>query len=193
MKEKHMKEKINRLELKFSAMEATQKQLEKRIEDQNKTINAILNQHARIYDKIKRLETQTNDDRMENIARRVTNETIKKLTQKAKTDEPYQIKVITAESIIFTNGDTIHHEHNQDCCENNYADFEQIDDLAKEYKFRGELLFEKVGDTGFRFGDERCMFFVPCYSEQNGYYSNALSIFYNDREVLQPECEVRLY
>lgn len=175
-------------------MEATQKQLEKRIEDQNKTINAILNQHARIYDKIKRLETQTNDDSMENIARRVTNETIKKLTQNtSKPNTPYKIKTITEEEILFSNGDTIQYDHNQDCCEHNYADFEQIDDLAKEYKFHGELLFEKVGDTGFRFGDERCMFFVPCYSEQNGYYSNALSIFYNDKEVLQLECEVGIY
>lgn len=188
-----MNEKISKLEIKFAAMEATQKQLEKRIETQDKTINTLLNQHARIYDKIKRLETQTTDDRMENIARRVTKETIKKLTQKAKTDEPYQIKVITAESIIFTNGDTIHHDHNQDCCENNYADFEQIDDLAKQYEFQGELIFEKTENTGFRFGDKRCMFYVPCYSEQNGYYSNEVIIYLNDKEVLLPDCDVKLY
>lgn len=187
-----MNEKISKLEIKFSAMEATQKQLEKRIEDQNKTINTILNQHARIYDKIKRLEQTTDDNRMENLARRVTKETIKKLTQKAKTDEPYQIKVITAESIIFTNGDTIHHDHNQDCCENNYADFEQIDDLAKQYDFHGELLFEKTS-CGFRFGDKHCMFFVPCYSEQNGYYSDEVTIYLNDKAVLRPDCDVKLY
>ena len=189
-----MKEEISKLHIKFSAMEVTQRQLEKRIEEQNKTINAFINQQTRIMDKIKRLETQqqTTDDRTENIARRVTKETIEKLTQKAKTDEPYQIKVITAESIIFTNGDTIRHDHNQDCCENNYADFEQIDDLAKQYEFRGELLFEKAA-CGFRFGDSRCMFFVPCYSEQNGYYSNEVTIYLNDKKVLCSDCDVKLY
>lgn len=28
------------------------------------------------------------------------------------------------------------------------------------------------------------MFFVPCYSIQNGYYSNELNIWYDDKEVI---------
>lgn len=38
------------------------------------------------------------------------------------------------------------------------------------------------------------MFFVPCYSVQNGYYSYEITIMYNGVEVLsgicdEPECE----
>mgnify|MGYP001625605707 FL=1 len=39
-----------------------------------------------------------------------------------------RIKQITEDHILFTNGDTITYDHIQDCCEHNYADFEQIDE-----------------------------------------------------------------
>lgn len=39
-----------------------------------------------------------------------------------------RIKQVTENRILFTNGDTITYDHIQDCCEHNYADFEQIDD-----------------------------------------------------------------
>lgn len=56
-----------------------------------------------------------------------------------------------------------------------------------------ELLFEAVDEAGFRFGNEGNMFFVPCYSEQNGYYSTDLQIFYNGEEVLSLNCEEKFY
>lgn len=187
-----MNEKISKLEIKFAAMEATQRQLEKRIEEQNKTITAAINQQARFRDEIKRLENELNSDRIEYEVEKLFKENMEKITPKPETKKPYKIKEITDEYIRFTNGGKITYEHEQDCCEDNYADFEQIDDLAKQYEFQGELIFEKTEDTGFRFGDKRCMFFVPCYSEQNGYYSNELSIYHNNKKVLSPDVEMRI-
>lgn len=95
-----------------------------------------------------------------------------------------KIKEITSEHIKFDNGEEITFFHGQDCCEDNYADFEQLDDIARVAEFSTPLKFEKVDNAGFRFGDEHKMFFVPCYSDQNGYYSSDLQIYYNGNLVV---------
>jgi hypothetical protein len=89
-----------------------------------------------------------------------------------------KIKRIDDTGIYFNNDSRIYYTHYQDCCERNYADFEQLDDLARNYEFEENLKFEIVEGAGFRFGDTRRMFFVPCYSEQNGYYSCDIDIYY---------------
>lgn len=91
---------------------------------------------------------------------------------------------ITDAYIEFDNGKAIYFEHYQQCCENNYADFSQLDSLAREAEFSEPLTFESC-PYGFRFGNPPVnMFFVPCYSEQNGYYSNELNIWYDGKEVI---------
>lgn len=95
-----------------------------------------------------------------------------------------KIKEINEHMILFDSGATITYAHDADCCEWNYADFAQLDDVAKDYDFDENLIFEKIEKAGFRFGDTRQMFFVPCYSEQNGYYSFNLDIFFNNHTVL---------
>lgn len=91
---------------------------------------------------------------------------------------------VTEYSIEFDNGNKITFDHDQDCCEFNYADFEQLDSLAREVDFSEPLMFESC-EYGFRFGNPPInMFFVPCYSEQNGYYSNELDIWYDGKEVI---------
>lgn len=92
-------------------------------------------------------------------------------------------KIIKLEEnlIEFEDGTQITCDHEQDCCEYNYADCEQLDDLARAYNFdTAKLQIEAVEDAGFRFGDrpER-MFFVPCYSVQNGYYSSNIDVYIN--------------
>ena len=89
-------------------------------------------------------------------------------------------KIVTVDSqkIEFDDGTQIVFDHDTECCEYNYADFEQLDDLARTYTFRGDISFETVDRSGFRFGDGRQMFFVPCYSEQNGYYSSNLDVYW---------------
>ena len=91
---------------------------------------------------------------------------------------------IEEEKLIFSDGSIITFDHPQDCCEYNYADFQQLDDLARNYEFEGELSFEAIEGSGFRFGDSRRLFFVPCYSEQNGYYTDEIDIYFNGKRVL---------
>lgn len=103
-----------------------------------------------------------------------------------------RIKQVDVYSIEFDNGNKITYNHIQDCCEDNYADFIQIDERLVEYDydFNENLEFEKVDDIGFRFGSDGHWIFVPCYSEQNGYYSGDVDIYYNDKLVLSTECEI---
>ena len=97
---------------------------------------------------------------------------------------------ITEDYIEFDNGNRITYSHDQDCCEQNYADFSQLDDIATITDFDENLHFEFVNKFGFRFGNlPNKMFFVPCYSFQNGYYSDEITIHYNDVEMLSFSCE----
>ena len=105
-----------------------------------------------------------------------------------------KIKIVHIEEELlkFSDGSDIRLHHYPDCCEYNYADFSQIDDLAKEWEFEHPLTFE-ASKYGFRFGNppDR-MVFVPCYTEQNGYYSYDVDIYYNDYLVLESVgCEDR--
>lgn len=105
-----------------------------------------------------------------------------------------KIKEVNTNYILFDNGSRITFDHEQDCCETNYADFEQLEDLALEYEFENDLIFEVVPENGFRFGSKGTpMFFVPCYSDQNGYYSSDIDIFYDGRHVFNVDCEERIY
>lgn len=104
-----------------------------------------------------------------------------------------KIKNVTSDAIRFTDGSIMSHQHDQDCCENNYASFTDIDDLATEWEFELPLQFEKVNGYGFRFGNPNKMVFVPCYSEQNGYYSSDVDIYFNGEMVLNIECEEKIY
>ena len=99
---------------------------------------------------------------------------------------------ITNDYIKFDNGKCITYGHEQDCCEDNYADFDQLDDLARAYDFdEGTLQFYFSQDAGFTFGDGGRLFFVPCYSDQNGYYSTDIVIYYDGVVVCCGECEMR--
>jgi hypothetical protein len=102
-----------------------------------------------------------------------------------------KIRQATEYAIIFDNNKTISFNHCPECCEINYADFQQVIENNSDildYEFEENLKFEKC-DDGFRFGDSRRMFFVPCYSEQNGYYSTDVDIYYDGNHVLNTECE----
>lgn len=103
-------------------------------------------------------------------------------------------KIIKLEEnlIEFEDGTRITCDHCQDCCEYNYADCEQLDDLARGYDFdTAKLKIEAVDEAGFRFGDrpER-MFFVPCYSSQNGYYSSDIVVSINGEAQTTVDCPI---
>jgi hypothetical protein len=104
-----------------------------------------------------------------------------------------RITEVTDQHIKFTNGSAITFSHPQDCCEDNYADFKQLEECALNTEFNEKLIFEAVEGSGFRFGSEGgYVFFVPCYSEQNGYYDTEIDIYYNGKRVLNIECELVL-
>ena len=101
-----------------------------------------------------------------------------------------KILEVTDLRITFDNGSEITFDHVPDCCEYNYAAFKQIEERALEIEFDEKLIFEAVEGCGFRFGSEGTeMFFIPCYSDQNGYYSSDIDILYNNKKVLNFECE----
>lgn len=99
------------------------------------------------------------------------------------------MKIISANAdcLKFDNGSCIYTEHEPDCCEENYADFKQVIENNSDiegYNFSNDLIFEGC-DYGFRFGDRpEMMFFVPCYSIQNGFYSQNIDVYYNEQKVL---------
>lgn len=102
-----------------------------------------------------------------------------------------KIKNINETSIIFDNGYELEAFHDRDCCEEVYADFsvlpnynvsnitgktinireidfeENLNKLVKGIEGQGFNLISKIGEN----------FFVPCYNEQNGYYSSNLTLF----------------
>lgn len=101
-----------------------------------------------------------------------------------------KIKEINGEKIMFDNGYELEYYHEQDCCENVYADFEILKTYnlstktgkiikIEEIDFEEELekLIEGKVEIGFnmisKIGEK---FFVPCYNEQNGYYSSELEL-----------------
>ena len=105
-----------------------------------------------------------------------------------------KIKSVSEGRILFDNRNSITFDHYRDCCECNYADFTQIEPDALNYEFDEELVFENTKYYGFRFGNKNgYMFFIPCYSEQNGYYSSDVDIYYNDELVLQAYGEISEY
>ena len=95
-----------------------------------------------------------------------------------------KVKKITSKYIEFDNGSKITFDHEQDCCEYNYADFMQLEDTGVETEdFSEPLTFEST-DYGFRFGNPGKMYYVPCYSSQNGWYTTVVDIYYNGDEVV---------
>lgn len=91
---------------------------------------------------------------------------------------------VEEERIIFDNGDTITFSHEQDCCEWNYADFSILTPnvINYDFDFSYPLQFEKIDELGFKFGSNGRWIFIPCYSEQNGYYTSEIDIYYTHNE-----------
>ena len=102
-----------------------------------------------------------------------------------------RIKEVTDHSIIFDNGNTIESDHEPDCCEYNYAEFSNLteDVINYNYDFNENLEFRREDGLGFCFGSDGRWIFIPCYSEQNGYYNDEVDIYYNGNKVLTTVCD----
>ena len=86
-----------------------------------------------------------------------------------------RIKEITNEHILFDNGAEITYYHDQDCCENVYADFEQLKTTAIMNEEFRTLKPKFIKDTGVKLKS----YLIPCYNSQNGYYSSDLELIIN--------------
>mgnify|MGYP004637060385 CR=1 FL=1 len=120
-----------------------------------------------------------------------------------------KIKDWNDDYILFTDGSTISYDHIQDCCECNWADFsvlevfykdEEFDDFevipVEEYGFLLELK-QRNTKSWFHYDYTPAKrILIPCYSDQNGYYSSDLTIIIRgpEREPknIDLNCEVRL-
>ena len=102
-----------------------------------------------------------------------------------------KITEVTEDYILFDDDSRISYYHDQDCCEDNYADFKSLEERAYKVDFKEPLEFEPT-PYGFRFGNKpSLMFFIPCYSVQNGYYSPDLEILYKGQTVIESlECNL---
>jgi hypothetical protein len=77
------------------------------------------------------------------------------------------------DGLEFDNGTSVVDDHSQDCCENVYADWSQLKDTdIMNHEFPAEIKIEGVEGSGFRIDG----YFVPCYNQQNGYYSGNLKL-----------------
>ena len=103
-----------------------------------------------------------------------------------------KIEKVSDEMIMFDNGSTITFDHEQDCCEWNYADFSILNPnvINYDYDFPAKLQFKTVEGQGFKFGCKGHWIFIPCYSEQNGYYTDCIDIYFCGKIVInQLKCE----
>lgn len=100
-------------------------------------------------------------------------------------NKAFTIKNVTEDFIEFSNNKKLTYP-NDNYWQINYADFNQIDDLATETVFyENEFVFNAFENYGFIFGNRGGnMVFVPCYSCQNGEYSASVDIYYDEKPVL---------
>lgn len=81
----------------------------------------------------------------------------------------------------------IHDYHDQDCCENVYADWGMLEYHIKQLVGLSveKLEIKSVKEMGFLLCfqydyDEYIKIFIPCYNEQNGYYGDDLELRINN-------------
>lgn len=89
------------------------------------------------------------------------------------------------EKILFDDGSSITFSHEQDCRESNWADFSVLEMFYKGEEFK-DYTIEPIEDGGFNLilienGWNDWKIFIPCYSDQNGYYSTNLDIHINNK------------
>lgn len=93
------------------------------------------------------------------------------------------IQNINDEEITFSDGTKLSYFHDQDCCENVYADFKAILDQPIMNMAFDSIFIEGIADFGIVLNVEadgkwspKIRNQIPCYNQQNGYYSGNLEL-----------------
>lgn len=107
---------------------------------------------------------------------------------RCKFETPVTIQAIEEEGILFSDGTRLFTDHEQDCCEQVYADWKYLmpSDVEGLKEITGLEVFV-VENAGIRlsFSHPNTLshpIFVPCYNIQNGYYSSDLSLCFGSKE-----------
>lgn len=80
------------------------------------------------------------------------------------------------DGVVFTDGSRLTSHHSPDCCEYNYADFEgSISDSILEGMNFDKIVLSRA-ESGFLLNGHM----INCYSEQNGYYSDDVDVYFHD-------------
>ena len=109
--------------------------------------------------------------------------------------EPRKADVIIGEDELTISDINFSYHHDQDCCENVYADFSVVKYYKKQIEDMGEINkieIKSVEDCGFIifiykaqiYYEQREGILINCYNSQNGYYSSDLQLVikYNGKE-----------
>lgn len=108
-----------------------------------------------------------------------------------------KIKSIKDDEVEFDNGYILKSYHIQDCCESVFADFEVLNTYnvstvtGKKINIRKinfeenlEKLVQGVAGAGFNMISKKGeKFFIPCYNQQNGYYSSKLELILSEQTI----------
>lgn len=100
-----------------------------------------------------------------------------------------KIEKITEDGITFEDGTHITHLHEQDCCENVYTDWMQLRDTNILDRDFNKINLTGVKNAGIKLNE----YFIPCYDNQNGYYSSNLSLVITDRYGLKRTIDISKY
>ena len=104
---------------------------------------------------------------------------------------------IDDDSLILTFKDEdiiINYNHEQDCCERVYADFSVMKYFEIQDKIVKNIIIKGVEEMGFLISlGTGYKVFIPCYNEQNGYYSDKLELKITDRDKTIEKIDISRY
>lgn len=93
---------------------------------------------------------------------------------------PVRVVGYDGDGLRFDNGMRIVDFHDQDCCENVYADWVQLEDTGIEDELFKDIIITGNPNLGIVINGK---YAVPCYNSQNGYYSSDLSLSVTDINI----------
>lgn len=97
-----------------------------------------------------------------------------------------KLTAIEEDRLLFSDGTVIRCHHDQDCCENVYADFKQLEDTNIKDQLFPNFKIEGIQNSGFRLNG----YFIPCYSKQNGYYSDNLALIVDKPDGVSQKIDI---